>query len=345
MKLLIVTQIVDKNDPVLGFFHRWIEEFAKHAEQVTVICLREGVHSLPENVQVHSLGKERGRQPSFVYALRFLGLAWKLRRQYDSVFVHMNHEYLLVAGWLWFFLQKKTALWYTHGSVPLTLRVASLFAQRIFTASEKSLRLATRKKKVMGHGMDVSLLEVNLMDSGEAVRLVTVSRVSRVKNIHILIDALARLDTYIRPKFIIVGEPITDLDRDYLRELKEQISTLGLNNWVHFAGPKNQTEISEILSASHVFLHASNTGSLDKAPLEALALGVSVITINPEVGEDLCAVTVVELSADGFATAIRQHLDQKPWENMSLRREARDAIAERHSLQSLVFRLTQGLTS
>ena len=23
MKLLIVTQIIDKNDPILGFFHRW----------------------------------------------------------------------------------------------------------------------------------------------------------------------------------------------------------------------------------------------------------------------------------------------------------------------------------
>ena len=59
MKLLIITQKVDINDPVLGFFHRWLEEFAKHYEFVTVICLEKGEHRLPENVKVLSLGKEK----------------------------------------------------------------------------------------------------------------------------------------------------------------------------------------------------------------------------------------------------------------------------------------------
>ena len=40
MKILIITQKVDQNDDVLGFFHGWIAEFAKHCEQVTVYFLR-----------------------------------------------------------------------------------------------------------------------------------------------------------------------------------------------------------------------------------------------------------------------------------------------------------------
>lgn len=61
MKLLIITQTVNTEDPVLGFFVRWIEEFAKHAETVEVICLKEGSHAfLPSNVRVYSLGKKRG---------------------------------------------------------------------------------------------------------------------------------------------------------------------------------------------------------------------------------------------------------------------------------------------
>ncbi len=40
-RILIVTQTVDTQDPVLGFFVRWIEEFAKHAEELTVICLEK----------------------------------------------------------------------------------------------------------------------------------------------------------------------------------------------------------------------------------------------------------------------------------------------------------------
>lgn len=64
MRLLVVTQAVDKQDPVLGFFHRWLEEFAKHADQLIVICLREGTHSLPSNVRIYSLGKENGGDES-----------------------------------------------------------------------------------------------------------------------------------------------------------------------------------------------------------------------------------------------------------------------------------------
>ena len=51
MKLLICTQKVDKNDSVLGFFHRWIEEFAKHCEKVTVICLQKGDDDLPAKIE------------------------------------------------------------------------------------------------------------------------------------------------------------------------------------------------------------------------------------------------------------------------------------------------------
>ena len=34
MKLLIITQAIDINNPVLGFFHRWIEEFSKRIRTI-----------------------------------------------------------------------------------------------------------------------------------------------------------------------------------------------------------------------------------------------------------------------------------------------------------------------
>lgn len=77
MKLLICTQTVDREDPVLGFFCSWIAEFAKRCEKVTVICLKEGAHTLPNNVVIYSLGKERGATSRLKYATRF----WKLIRR------------------------------------------------------------------------------------------------------------------------------------------------------------------------------------------------------------------------------------------------------------------------
>ena len=95
MKLLIITQVIDKNHPVLGFFHRWVEEFAVHCEHVHVICLQKGVFDLPVNVTVHSLGKEDGVSRA-TYLLRFYKNIWQLRHEYDSVFVHMNQLYVLL---------------------------------------------------------------------------------------------------------------------------------------------------------------------------------------------------------------------------------------------------------
>ena len=100
MKLLILTQKVNKDDPILGFFVRWVEEFAVHCESVVVICLEKGNYDLPSNVNVLSLGKEEGKS-HFVYLLRFYTYIWSNRKEYDSVFVHMNQEYILLAGLFW----------------------------------------------------------------------------------------------------------------------------------------------------------------------------------------------------------------------------------------------------
>ncbi|MCR4280769.1 MAG: hypothetical protein NUV88_00330, partial [Candidatus Kaiserbacteria bacterium] len=77
MKLLITTQAIDLDDPIMGFFCRWVEEFSKHCASVHVICLKEGRRSLPANVQVHSLGKEQKLEASSSKLAARLAYAWR----------------------------------------------------------------------------------------------------------------------------------------------------------------------------------------------------------------------------------------------------------------------------
>lgn len=123
-----MTQVVDLEHPVLGFFHRWIIEFAKHCEHVHVICLQEGKHDLPANVSVHSLGKEMGKG-RLVYLYRFYRLIWSLRREYDKVFVHMNQIYVILGAPVWKLLGKRVGLWYVHKQVSVSLRLAVFFCR------------------------------------------------------------------------------------------------------------------------------------------------------------------------------------------------------------------------
>lgn len=266
-RLLVCTQAVDLDDPVLGFFHRWIEEFSRHFDALTVVCLKEGRRDLPANVRVFSLGKERGRVGKIRYALRFLSLIWRLRREYDAVFVHMNPEYFIVAGWFWKLFGKKTALWYTHKAVNPRLLVATLFANRIFTASKESFRLASRKVRIMGHGIDTDFFKPD-PNAVRGEHWLSVGRLMESKRHDLAIRTAASARRPLR----IAGE---GPERERLEVLARELGTE-----VSFLGPLSREQLRDEYRTATLLIHRSETGSLDKVVLEAAACGCPVDTTN-----------------------------------------------------------------
>ena len=148
MRLLIITQKVDINDDLLGFMHGWIIEFARHCKQVIVICLEKGEYELPENVKVLSLGKEVSRS-KIQYLKRFYQYIWQERKNYDSVFVHMNKEYVILGGVFWKLWGKRIALWYNHLKGNIVSRLSSVLADVIFFTSPFSFFSKSKKAKIM----------------------------------------------------------------------------------------------------------------------------------------------------------------------------------------------------
>jgi glycosyltransferase involved in cell wall biosynthesis len=278
MRLLILTQVVDPGHSNLGFFDAWIREFSKHCESVEVICLQEGAHNLPENVLVHSLGKEV-RVSRIVYLIRFYRYIWTLRRGYDAVFVHMNPEYVVLGGLFWRAWGKKVGLWYVHKSVTLRLRLAVMIANTVFTVAPESFRLKTRKLAVVGHGIDTNLFRPQIRTASSVLRIVTVGRVSSSKGIDKMLEALDVLCARgIRLTFSIVGAPITAADQPYEAQLKQTIASKPYASSVAMRGALPNRELPEVLRESDVFVNISATGGYDKAVLEALACGVPAIS-------------------------------------------------------------------
>lgn len=274
MKLLIVTQVVDIKHPILGFFHRWIIEFAKHCEQVHVIALQVGEYDLPKNVFVHSLGKEEG-VGRFGYVLRFYKYIWKYRKEYDHVFVHMNAEYVVLAGWLWRLLGKRVGLWYVHRKVSLLLYVATIIVDYIFSTSSESFRLFTKKLHCLGHGIDMDQFELIKKENSPLLRIITTGRVSKTKRIAEIIDAAALLEKDHNISLTIVGGPASREDNSYFNNLKEKAFP-----YITFTGPLAHANLPKVLSEHDVFINLSSTGSKDKAVLEALASGLPTVTTN-----------------------------------------------------------------
>lgn len=340
MRLLITTQVVDTEDPVLGFFVRWIEEFAAHCERVEVICLSEGRHSLPSNVRIHSLGKERGRRSSLAYAGTFLRLLWRLRHRYDAVFVHMNPEYVVLGAPLWKLHGKRVALWYLHRRVDIKLRVAAMLADVILTASKESFRLTFSKVRIVGHGILVENGAREARANDSPLRILTAGRIADTKGLLEMLEAVDRLVMRSIPcSFRALGAPATVRDAAYseLVDARMQAFPSGV---VERAGAVPHRQISQELAHADVFLNLSDTGSLDKAILEALASGVPVVTSN-EAFKDLLnpyGLFVHRDDPEGIADALIRaaSTDVTPltaW------------VREHHALTSLVPRIIATLSA
>ncbi|MDO8619897.1 MAG: glycosyltransferase family 4 protein [bacterium] len=327
MKLLIVTQKVDATDRNLGFFIGWMRKFSEHAE-IVVIANEVGVHDSFPRVEVLSLGKEHGAS-RLARFFRYQRLLFRILPTVDGVFFHMCPEYVLGAHLLPALYGKKSLLWYVHKEVSVRLRFASFFVSKIFTASKESCRLGGDKIEVVGHGIDTDLFTPETIPRDKP-RLVTVGRIAPVKDLTtIILGFVELLKKFPEAELSVIGEPITDVDRAY------QSTLAGLSPKVRFGSlPYGDVFTSH---AHNIFVHASRTGSLDKAVLETLSAGLPVFTSSEAFGAGLPGITKF---AEGDPIDLAQKIAGAFLRGEIVSSEkAREFVHTNHSLTKLIQRI------
>lgn len=343
MKLLITTQILDSQDSNLGFFHRWIEEFAMHCEEVIVICLKQGDFVLPPNVTVLSLGKEKGTN-RIVRAARFLKYIFVYKNRYDAVFVHMNPEYILLGGRFWKRWNKKVGLWYAHTSVTRKLKRAVSLVDRVFTVSDDSFGIRTPKLMPLGHGIDTELFNPTLHLESTATRIITVGRIAQSKH---LIEMLEMLDTMEargeRFTFSIVGIPTSEAEERYAQRLYDEAKNKPYADRIRFLGSVPHHELPALLNSHDLALNFSTTGNMDKAGLEALAVGIPLFTTNPafEALLEPYGLYTPTMAGETAAQTLIKFLNRS--DRPSIVATLRNRVAAEHSLKNLIPKILAGL--
>lgn len=281
MKLLVVTQTVDTEDPILGFFVRWIEEFAKRAESIEVICLKEGAHALPMNVRVHSLGKEKGASRA-AYIFNFYRYIWRLRRRYDAVFVHMNEEYILLGGEFWRLSGKPVYLWRNHYAGTWRTGLAVFFCTKMFCTSRYSYTARYKKTILMPVGVDTERFRPDDRIRRMPRSILFLARMSPSKRPEILVDALAELARQNADfSATFVGSPLSQ-DAAYYEGLKEKVRTAKLADRVTFLPAIPNSRTPDLYRAHQIFVNTSPSGMLDKTIFEAAASGCSVLAASKD---------------------------------------------------------------
>jgi len=266
---------VDRADWLLGFTHGWLKALAARVESLKVICLEQGETDLPPNVEVISLGKERGVGRSW----RWLRLARALAEsigEVDGVFAHMSPPFAIAAAPFAKVRRLPLVLWYTHRNVNAALRLATTLSDAVVTASSESFQLPTNKVKILGHGIDPEQFAPRSRPANDGVLLIlAVGRLSPIKRYELLIEAAKRLRLQgIEFRWAIAGD-----DPPGSRDYGDSLRALGRGH-VEFLGPVPHAEIAAWYHRCSVGVNLCPTGGLDKAVLEAMFCARPVVVTN-----------------------------------------------------------------
>lgn len=346
MRLLIITQAVDEDDPVLGFFHRWVYEFAKHCEFIHVICLKEGRHSLSANVSVHSLGKrsfqglplESKGSPWIArtqYVWRFYKYIWKLRKEYDAVFVHMNQEYVLLGGVFWLLSGKRVVLWRNHKMGSLFTRIAALLSHAVCYTSPSAYVASFGNAVQMPIGVDTDSFKPR--GAADPRSILFLGRLDAVKRPEVFLqalDVLAKKGVAFRAD--IVGDPTPGREQ-FALELKEKFASVPN---VSFKAAISNAEATAAYNSHAVYVNLTPSGSFDKTIGEAMASGCVVVAQNDAVRAVVPKDSFVDISsANSVARGIEHALLLDKGSRAALSRKLRAYAVGNLSLPLLSPRL------
>ncbi|MDX2157467.1 MAG: glycosyltransferase family 4 protein [Hyphomicrobiaceae bacterium] len=283
--MLLINFAMDRSSPVLPWQAAVADALVERAAAVHVVTEWLGDYVAPSRLTLDAIPRRPLGVPRRVGGL-WLAVPRVVRAierfRPNVCFVHMAHEWCYRIGPYLRARGIPILLWYAHGAVPWKLHVSAQIATRIVTSTPEGFRIQSPKKRVIGQAIDTALFDVPA-DRRPAREIVTVGRISRRKNLALLIEAMAKLVN--RPELVatrlrIVGPELTADDRVYRAELDTLVARRGLEGMVGIEGPMTQPETAALYSTAALHVNVSGTGSMDKTVMEALSAGCPVVTSN-----------------------------------------------------------------
>ena len=284
MRLILFNFESNKNSQALAFALDWVDEIAKNIDKLYVVSLRCKDFQVANNVEVHCINQDKKNKIETIFSIwKTLYNIHKKDKNIDGYFVHMAHYFVPIIYPFAKYFNQKIVLWYAHKSVSITLKIANILIDRAMASTSIGYQIKTDKLKVIGQGVDSSrfILKDNFRD--KIKNIVTVGRISKVKNIDMIVDAflsLNRDDLYL----YIVGDALAGNDNKYLADIKQSIPKKYEENII-FTGSISFEKLPEIYNDIDLSINISDTGSLDKTVIESMAIGIPIITSNDSAKE------------------------------------------------------------
>ncbi|MGH7753552.1 MAG: glycosyltransferase family 4 protein [Gemmatimonadales bacterium] len=346
MNLLVLNPAVDADDPVLGFATGWIRALAARHERVCVITMRAGRTSLPANVRVLSVGKERGYSEArrVVEFYRHLRVAVD-REGVEACFSHMIPVFTILAAPV---LRPRRILivtWYAHPSLTWSLRAAHHLSDRVVASLPTAYPYRRDKLVVVGQGIDTNLFAPDSAPERPAL-ILCAGRLSPVKNHYTLLEAAARLRDRRRIEFrvVVLGGPGTPRDAPYVEALRRRVEALNLADLIRLEPAVPIAELPAWYRRCAVHVNLTPGGFGDKVAWEAMACGRPCLVANPgfreTLGEHADRLLFRYGDPEDLMAKLEHLLGAPAEERDAIGRDLRRRVVERHSLTGLADRLS-----
>jgi len=350
MKLLLITFELDPGSQVLAWQLQVALELAKLCKSVVVLTHKAAHTSSPENMRVYVFPPLLLRAPLRWFGGKWLMnlYVWRLCRRHhvNACFIHMNMAWGFYLAPVFHLLGIPVLLWYAHGTVSRKLKLAHRCVTRIVTSTPEGFRLPSKKVSVIGQGVDAGLYKLQPV-STNAVDIVTVGRVSARKNLLSMIDAmdaLRELEPAVPFRLIIIGAALTAADRRYQAELEQRRLRSRQPERIILAGQLLPAQIVRYYESAFVHLNLSQTGSMDKTVMEALAAGCPVVTSNPAFHELLRSCPGSVLNSSEATVVASTILDVYRHQGMVDREGLRGLVVGKHDLATFGARVLRELS-
>lgn len=350
MNILVFNLRLDADDGVLGFTTDWVNALAKRSDEVVVITMDLGSVRVEPNVTVYSVGQEKGHSRAR-RLVTFYRLLWRVlrERRIDACFAHMNALFAVLGAPLLKAFGVPILLWYAHKSVTPTLRAAEKVVDAAVTSSASGFQLPSRKLTIVGQGIDTNRFSPGPESPSTSgpLRLLSFGRISRVKHLEIILEALALLRAtkpQIEFECRIVGDPPNPDGRNYLSELQGRARALDLDRQVRFAPGVPFHQAHRMFAQADIFLNPGDTDSVDKTGLEAMSCAIPMITSNIAFKDilpaDMQSASIVPKNdPKEFAAAITRMAGWPREERRAFGLRGRSVVVAEHSIDSLADKL------
>ncbi|MFL5929563.1 MAG: glycosyltransferase family 4 protein [Gaiellaceae bacterium] len=273
MRLVVITQAVDPDDPALGATVDKVRALAARVDEVVVLALRSRPADLPPNVRVRSFA---ARGPVLKAVRLLAALVPELRRRPVAVLAHMAPAYAVVAALATRPLRIPLLLWFTHWRASRLLQLAERVSTRVLSVNERSFPLRSSKLVATGHGVEVPQPAVATTGNSGTLRLLALGRTSPAKGLETLVDAIGLVrDLPVAAE--IRGPSLTVEEREHRAALAARISSGGLDGRVIVDGPVDRSDVRSLYARSDALVNNMRAGALDKVVFEAAGAGLPVL--------------------------------------------------------------------